>query len=223
MFCCKSIVADVLSRAKTAQVMCIEGGRAEKKRQVVAQTGGGGTGEERGEGEKWRGDNGRSWKCEPSLSHAGSKVEQRKQLTRACRGGGKFVNTPTHLWCIAIGIGLRSPRAISFITANRGPHAQYCTCTVLSRPTLDVSARPRHWQSARVHFGQSLSLSIYLFKYESFLFLSNLCPYWSFSHVIVKQMGRVFMAANKSSVLENKCNATAYHLLLQQPSYWVFF
>lgn len=52
--------------------------------------------EERGEGEKWRGDNGPSWKCKPPLCHAGSEVEQRQQLTHACRGGGKFVNTPTH-------------------------------------------------------------------------------------------------------------------------------
>lgn len=148
--CCKSTAADVLTWTKTGQVMWKECGGAGGERQVVVQTGGGGTGEKRGEGEKWSGDNRLSWKCKQSLSHTGLKVEQRKQLTHAYRGGGKFLNTPTHLWCIALGIRLRPPRAISFITANRNTQGQFCTRTVLSRSTLDVSARQRHWQSTRI-------------------------------------------------------------------------
>lgn len=53
--CCKPTAADVLTRTKTGQVMRKEGGTAEGGRQGVVQTGGGGTGERRGEGEKWRG------------------------------------------------------------------------------------------------------------------------------------------------------------------------
>lgn len=90
--CCKPTAADVLTRTKTGQVMWKKGGMAEGERQGVVQTGGGGTGEKRGEGEKWRGDNRLSWKCKQSLSHTGLKVEQRKQLTHAYRGEG----TPPH-------------------------------------------------------------------------------------------------------------------------------
>lgn len=150
--CCKPTAADVLTWTKTGQVMWKEGGRPEGERQGVVQTGGGGTGEKRGEGEKWTGDNRLSWKCKQSLSHTGLKVEQRKQLTHAYWGGGKFLNTPTHLWCIALGLRLRPPRAIYFISANHNPHAQFCTCTVLSRSTLDVSARQCYWQSTRIQF-----------------------------------------------------------------------